>query len=72
MVTEEAMGIDDSDITNLGLSKSLYGTTQTQYINLNRFFPIRYKRSSLNSNENINKVKFKTQKRIFTVIRARL
>jgi hypothetical protein len=28
MVTEEAMGIDDGSIINLGLSKSLYGTTQ--------------------------------------------
>jgi hypothetical protein len=31
MVTEEAMGIDDHN-TNLGLSKSLYGTTQTHLV----------------------------------------
>jgi hypothetical protein len=32
MVTEEAMGIDDGEIINLGLSKSLYGTTQTHLV----------------------------------------
>jgi hypothetical protein len=51
MVTEEAMGIDDGSIINLGLSKSLYGTTQTHLVyQIRSFFPvIRYKRSSLNS-----------------------
>jgi hypothetical protein len=32
MVTEEAMGIDDVSTINLGLSKSLYGTTQTHLV----------------------------------------
>jgi hypothetical protein len=32
MVTEEAMGIDDGETINLGLSKSLYGTTQTHLV----------------------------------------
>jgi hypothetical protein len=32
MVTEEAMGIDDGEYINLGLSKSLYGTTQTHLV----------------------------------------
>jgi hypothetical protein len=32
MVTEEAMELMTVNITNLGLSKSLYGTTQTHLV----------------------------------------